>query len=417
MNNSEKKIFLKKYSTSENGKIAIFGAGAFGKKLYKWLKILGFKQDMFLDNNPALWGNEIISGIICEKPQNILESTDEILIIISIQNSPEVIKEDLLGKGFKHIILFRDIENEINKKVKEINIDLISYMAESGEGTNKCLQAGFLPVPVHFYQPVPDIQNLERREVWSKVSRLDGIKWVPDKFIENLCEISKFQPKEIWFQKPTKNKMDFCLENNCFSYICASFLYGMVSKNKPKRIIEIGSGNSSKVIFKALSDIGGCVNYTIIDPYCTFEENQFAPFDVKIMRVPVEETDISLFKELMENDILFIDSSHTVRIGGDVNFEILDVLPILAPGVTIHFHDITLPYEYPKVYAVNPAFRVFWTESYLLQAFLAFNPAFEIMLPAAYLCREYLDMVKQCYPDMKNPVDWSSGSFWIRRIK
>jgi hypothetical protein len=83
--------------------------------------------------------------------------------------------------------------------------------------------------------------------------------------------------------------------------------------------------------------------------------------------------------------------------------------------VTVHFHDIAMPYEYDRVYATNPAFRVFWTESYMLQAFLAFNDAYEILLPAAYLGKEHLDEVKACCPSMTKPFDWSSESFWIRR--
>jgi hypothetical protein len=193
----------------------------------------------------------------------------------------------------------------------------------------------------------------------------------------------------------------------------------MIRKNKPKRVVEIGSGHSSKVIRRALLDNIDEENnrprYIIIDPHCAFRESQFGDVSGKILKIPVEESDLALFAELEENDILFIDSSHTVRIGGDVNFEILKVLPILRAGVTVHFHDIPLPYEYAKVYATNPAFRVFWTEVYMLQAFLAFNDAYEILLPLAYLETEHLDEVKSRYPDMKCPFDWSSESFWIRR--
>jgi hypothetical protein len=82
--------------------------------------------------------------------------------------------------------------------------------------------------------------------------------------------------------------------------------------------------------------------------------------------------DLAFLEELKENDILFIDSGHTVRTRSDVNFLILEVLPRLAPGAIVHFHDIPLPFEYQKVYFTNPTFRVFWTEAYLLQSFLAF---------------------------------------------
>jgi len=440
---NEKSIFLQRHSVPENGKIAIFGAGQNGKILHRLFKLFKINTDIFLDNNSVKHGSTVIDDVICYKPSNMLASSDEMLVIVTVQNNPNSIKEDLLNKGFRYVILMCDVENEFAKRIEEMiddfGIDLVSYMAESGAGTDKCLDAGVFPMQVHFYQPIPDIKEIEQRNVWSKVSELNGITWEPDKFIANMQEIAQFQPEKTWAREPSKNTMEFCLENNSFSYICASFLYGMIRKKRPKRIIEVGSGNSSKVILKALTDNGDIIQYntiqyntiqyntiqyntiqyntkyTIIDPYCAFEESNFAPFNVEIMRMLVEETDISLFKELEENDILFIDSSHAVKIGGDVNFEILDILPILAPGVVIHFHDIPMPYEYSKIYATNPKFRVFWTESYLLQAFLQFNSQYEILLPAAYLCTEKLEIVKECFPSMANPFDWSSGSFWIRR--
>jgi len=420
MSSNEKSIFLKRYSVPENGKIAVFGAGQCGKMLHKMLKLLKINTDIFLDNNSAKWEQAVIDGVICRKPDNMLINANETLVIVAIKNNPNSIKKDLLDKGFRYIILMCDVESELCKRIEEtiddFVVDLVSYMAESGIGTDKCLEAGVFPMKVHFYQPIPDIKKLEQRNVWSKVSELGGLAWEPDKFIANMKEIALFQPEKIWAREPSENAMEFSLENTSFSYICASFLYGMIRKKQPKRIIEVGSGNSSKVIFKALKDNGNSnIKYTIIDPYCAFEENNFAPFNAKIISMPVEETDISLFKELEENDILFIDSSHTVRIGGDVNFEILDVLPVLAPGVIVHFHDIAMPYEYDKIYATNPKFRVFWTESYLLQAFLAFNSQYEILLPATYLCREKFEAVKECYPGITNPFDWSSSSFWIRR--
>ena len=115
--------------------------------------------------------------------------------------------------------------------------------------------------------------------------------------------------------------------------------------------------------------------------------------------------------------ILFIDSSHVCKMGSDVNFEILEILPSLNTGVYVHFHDINLPYEYPKIYATNPNFRMFWTESYLLQAFLTCNNEYQIVLPMDYLQRHYLDDLKNSFPaSTKTEFGWVSGSFWIKRI-
>jgi hypothetical protein len=399
--------------------LIIFGAGHNGNRLYRLFKLLKINVDMFFDNSPEKWEQTIVDEIICKMPVVTPDNKDN-LIIVSIEKNQDEVKNDLLIKGFSNIVLIHEIENElhnaINEMIDDFGIDLVSYMAETGNGTDKCLMAGVYPMQVHFYQPVPDLKDLERRNVWSKVSDLGGIEWNNEKFSCNMEDVSKYQPKKDWARKATENNMEFHLDNDSFSYLCASFLYGIISKNRPKRIIEIGSGNSSKVIRQALID-NEChsTEYTIIDPFCVFEKSQFFPVNVNIMQVPVEETDIGIFKQLEKNDILFIDSSHTVRIGGDVNFEILDVLPVLAKGVFIHFHDIELPYEYSKIYATRTVGRFFWTESYLVQAFLAFNNAFEIFIPVLYLCKNYLETIKKCYPSVLEPRDWSSGSFWIKK--
>lgn len=415
MRTEEKASFLKSHSVCGVGKVGIFGAGVRGKALYRLLKAFFIPCDVFLDTDPLKHNTFIMDDVACVSPENAAEHADEILIVVAVQKEPETIREDLLAKGFRHVVLGRDIDFE--SLIPDLLIEQIALMARTGMGTEKCLDAGVYPMPVHFYQPVPDIKNLERRDVWSKVSARGGLAWNPCAFRENAEEISRFKPDTPWPRNASSAPMEFSLENRSFSHICASFLYGMIRKYQPRRIVEIGSGNSSKVIRTALRDNAGDreAEYIIIDPHCAFEEVQFSPCDVTIMRQPMEETELSVFTELAANDILFIDSSHTVRIGGDVNFAILDVLPALAPGVIVHFHDIVMPYEYPKTYAVNPRFRVFWTESYLLQAFLAFNSEYEILLPAAWLCNTELETLKKCYPDMSEPFDWSSSSFWIRR--
>jgi hypothetical protein len=130
----------------------------------------------------------------------------------------------------------------------------------------------------------------------------------------------------------------------------------------------------------------------------------------------VELVEPTFFESLGEGDVLFIDSGHTVRIGGDVNYLYLDVLPRLAPGVAVHIHDIPLPYEYPEVYATNPKFRQFWTESYMLQAFLSHNAAFEVLLGMYFLQRDFPAVFTQAFVNYRpDEHKQQAASFWIRR--
>lgn len=298
--------------------------------------------------------------------------------------------------------------------------ELVAQMASTGERTNECLAKGALPLMVHFYSPVPDIADLQARNVFAKKSALKGIDFREKEQLDLLLELgSKFGHECDWPQAPTKKEEEFHLNNNSFSFGCAAGLHTIIRNYKPRNIFEIGSGYSSRIISKALemnAQVGHNCHYEIIDPFPNDVIRNKLENVNKINEQRVEMVSPEVFNSLQENDILFIDSGHTVRVGGDVNYLYLEVLPILAKGVIIHIHDINLPYEYPEVYCTNPSFRVFWTEAYLLQAFLAFNTSFEIMLGMNYIQTEHMDVFRKAFPKYQTDFS-SSGSFWIRKVK
>src|SRR5262249_2682880 len=129
-----------------------------------------------------------------------------------------------------------------------------------------------------------------------------------------------------------------------------------------------------------------------------------------IIESPLQEVPLSPFQDLEAGDILFIDSTHVVRFDSDVVYEILEILPVLKPGVVIHVHDIFLPNDYPNEWLKES--RFFWTEQYMLQAFLSMNPHFSIDLPVNAIST-------RLSPDITSMLPKSSvypASFWIRRI-
>lgn len=296
------------------------------------------------------------------------------------------------------------------------------FVAITGYGSNECLKVGFLPVPVHYYSPIPDINDLEKRNVWNKKSELQGVAFDPKKQLAFLKKLRPFGKECIWPLHKTSNEADFFVDNDSFSFGCAAVLYSMIRKYKPHTVIEIGSGHSSKIISQSIhtnkKEGGKIPHYIIIDPYPQeFIKNNKISY-TKLIPKKVEVIKPIFFNILERNDILFIDSSHTVKIGSDVNFLILDILPRLNPGVFIHFHDINLPFEYPKVYTTNEAFRQFWTEQYLLQAFLSFNQQFEILLAMTYIMHSHLKEFSKAFPNYNPRLHKaSSGSFWMRRNK
>ena len=298
---------------------------------------------------------------------------------------------------------------------------LVSWMARTGEGTDASLKKGALPLPVHFYSPVPDLDDLERRDVWGRRSELSGIDFRSDEQVAYLLELGdRFGRECDWSPLPSTDPSVFHTENSSFSFGCAAAAHCIIRDRKPRRLIEIGSGMSSIVLASALAfnERGGTppAEYTIIDPYPSPRLKTLRGTRPRVIQERVEVVDPRLFEQLESGDVLFIDSGHAVRIGGEVNFLVLDVLPRLKPGVVVHFHDIHLPYEYPKVYATNATFRMFWTEAYLLQAFLACNSEFDVVLAMTYLMQDRPDAFQRAFP-LFDPAKHKavSGSFWITR--
>src|SRR5262245_6096653 len=315
--------------------------------------------------------------------------------------------------------LLRPLVRFVRRQFVALTVRQFSKVARTGDGSDACLRLGFLPMPVHYYSPVPDLADLERRKVWDRWSDLAGIDFQPDRQAAFLALLGReFGDECRWPAKPAGPLDEFYTENNSFSFGCAAAVHCVLRHFKPRRVIEIGSGQSSRVIAAALrlnaKDTGRTADYTIIDPYPS-PAVQGLPGVSRVEAQRVELFDPRFFDRLEAGDVLFIDSGHTVRIGGDVNFLILDVLPRLAAGVVIHFHDVALPYEFARAYAVNPHFRMFWTEAYLLQAFLSGNSQFEVLLAMAYLMTERTGVFRAAFPHYDPAQHLAmSGSFWIR---
>jgi len=301
--------------------------------------------------------------------------------------------------------------------MQKFTITLMRKIATTGKGSDLCLKEGFLPVPINFYSPIPDILDLNKRKIWNIRSKMIGIDLREDAQIHLLKIIGeKYNNECNWPRLPAQNSNDFYTENNRFGGGCAAITHSIIRHFKPERVVEIGSGMSSLIIDKAIKLNDFKANseseYTVIDPY---------PNDIvkkrmvttSLIEKKVELLDLSFFECLKENDILFIDSGHSVRIGGDVNFLYLEVIPRLAPGVIVHIHDIRLPYEYSERLAKNETFRQFWTEQYILQSFLCFNSDFEILLACNYLMVDYKSDFLESFPHCS--LGEHPSSFWIRR--
>ena len=174
-------------------------------------------------------------------------------------------------------------------------------------------------------------------------------------------------------------------ENGYCSNGDGAILYSMIRILKPSKIIEVGSGYSTKVINHArIKNVQECsvnTEITCIEPYPKKVLDLNINSDIKLIKSKVEDVDEDYFQSLNDGDILFIDTSHVVDIANDVHL-CLKIIPKTRAGVYIHIHDIRLPYEYPK-WILNQ--RKYWCEQYLLHMFLSFNFVMKLHLHQLYL--------------------------------
>ncbi len=269
---------------------------------------------------------------------------------------------------------------------------------------------GFHVTPVHFYQPIPDTQALPKT-LWNRPGELVGIDMNDSLQLDLLrMHFPKFRDEYEQFPtKPTGEAGRFYLRKRPFGGTDALVAYCIIRHFQPRLIIEVGSGYSSLLIAEAAAKINAC-SLICVEPFpCDFLSKGF-PCLKALLAKKVEEIELDFFSQLEAGDILFIDSSHTVKIGGDVNYLFLEVLPRLKPGVIVHVHDIFLPFEYRRDWVMDE-FR-FWTEQYLLQAFLTFNSEFEVLMANSYLSYYHKEDLKATFPSLPS---LGGGSFWMRR--
>jgi predicted O-methyltransferase YrrM len=264
----------------------------------------------------------------------------------------------------------------------------------------------------HFYEPIPDTRTL-KKALWSRDRFLQGVNYQEKKQLALLATFSK-KYKDEYGKFSLKNNNDgYYVNNGMFESVDGEVLYSMVRHFRPKQVIEAGSGFTTLLIDHALSE-NKSGQLTIIDP---FPEEIYKYPNIrkhKIIKKKIEDVPLSVFEKLNENDILFIDSSHVVKIGNDVQYEFMEILPRLKKGVIVHIHDIFLPSEYPKRAVLNDF--VFWSEQYMLHAFLQYNESFEVLWGGSFMHLFHSKELEKAFSSYSAKTNWP-GSFWIRKIK
>jgi len=312
---------------------------------------------------------------------------------------------------------------EVVREVTRGNVDITMLSQFFAQLLPRCLHSakfrdifrlwerhGFHVTPVHFYQPIPNTQSLPET-LWNRPSELIGIDMNDAVQLDLLRNhFPKFRDEYDQFPaEETSEPGRFSLKNGLFDGTDALVAYCMIRHFQPRLIIEVGSGFSSLIAAEAMAKSEGST-LICIEPFPLDFLRKGFPGLRSLIEKKVEDIDTEFFSQLGSGDVLFIDSSHTVRIGGDVNYLFLEVLPRLKPGVIVHVHDIFSPFDYRRDWVIDEL--RFWGEQYLLQAFLTFNSEFEVLMANAYLGHRYMEDLKATFP---NSPWWGGGSFWMRR--
>ncbi len=274
---------------------------------------------------------------------------------------------------------------------------------------------GFHLLPIHHSSPVPDTRELRRTlPRWSGRSELLGVSLDPDRQ-SALLEALRAYEEELR-RLPTYDDVMSRWLGEGYSAVDGEILYGVVRHLKPRRVVEVGAGVSTFYCAEAARanerDGAPCA-ITSIDPGVRPALRELCRRrGIRLVESPVQEADRGLFSELDRDDILFIDSTHVVRIGGDVVHLYLDVVPRLRAGVVIQIHDIPFPALVPDPHEWVLRRHMFWTEPALVYALLMDNPRLEVLLAGRWLHERRPEALSRVLPSAAGGE--SPASLWLR---
>lgn len=375
----------------------IYGAGNRGQALYKKCKKTKTKIEGFIDKR----ANEIDGSIFCEDVkiltinEAIAYGWQEKTVIISPVTCDAIVCE-LQNLGFQDIICLNDIVESASPYYTPVK-------EKEGDFCNA--------VPFNHYEsPYADLALVRKnKEQIYSINKKMNINFDIEGQINLLNRMSEI-PLLNWPETKANNGLRYYSDNIWFGLSDAAALYGMIMLNKPKHIIEIGSGFSTSVILDTNEYcFNNEINIECIEPRPKRLKDLLKESDnIVIHENDLQEMSLDLFSKLQQNDILFIDSSHVIKTGSDVSYELFEILPMLPKGVYIHFHDIFWPFEYPMKWLVEGRA---YNEQWILRALLTDSTAYKVTLFGSQLhCFSEAGII----PNM-NPI-YGVGSLWIEKL-
>jgi hypothetical protein len=269
--------------------------------------------------------------------------------------------------------------------------------------------------PGHYFSPIVNPAELTSiAKTNSCPDNIPGIK-LDIKLIEQKWQQLHPYLNQTPFPYEKSQSFNYYFNNPAYGIGDACIYFAMLNAHKPKRVVEIGSGFSSACLIDTANH---CLNHLpeiiFIEPFPNLLRALVSIQDLKIAELyeqPVQQTEKTFFRKLQAGDFLFIDSTHVLKTGSDVNFNLFTVLPLLNSGVIIHFHDVFWPFEYPNQWIIED--NRSWNELYALRAFLMHNEDYEILFFNDFFAKNYKHRAVKEFPQF---LDNPGGGLWLRKI-
>jgi Methyltransferase domain len=267
-----------------------------------------------------------------------------------------------------------------------------------------------------YYSPMYDTRELaeQRDRLWPAVSRETiGINWHEAKQVDLCRDVFSQQAHFDFLETAKEDSTTYYVTNGQYPPLDAWVLEGLLRHLRPLRMIEVGCGYSTLVSARVNREyLDSQMTLTCIEPY----PRPFLLGDIEgvtgIRVEKIQDTPLELFSTLGRGDVLFIDTSHTVKTGGDVTWIFHEIIPRLATGVVVQIHDFFLPREYPERWVLD---GWGWNETYLVRSFLTFNNTFEILWGTQYMLINHREEILAAFPGFRQYLAMGGASLWLHR--
>jgi hypothetical protein len=316
-----------------------------------------------------------------------------------------------------NVLLYRDPSlEEIQQHGAQISAgqSLIDFFMSVLLSQERSDQAKTYVNPGHFYSPIANPAELHHHvhAVANPGPQISGLTIDRERMVALWEELLPYLTTCPFSNKP-QGDFRYGFENPGYGYGDAVVLQAMIRHRRPKRLIEVGSGYSTMCSIDTIDRfLGGACEVTAIEPQPDRVRSLLGDrtSGVRLINTPVQRVPVALFEQLEAGDILFIDSTHVLRTGSDVCYELFEILPRLASGVAVHLHDIFWPFEYPDSWILDD--NRSWNEAYAVRAYLTDSDRWDILFFNDYFMKFEPERVAR---DLPRFSQGSGGALWLQR--